>query len=321
MTTTAPAVIRSNADISTSELLGFLEFHSIRDLRIHKDDLARIFADNGLDTKKFLPDKIHAHDAFRRATKEVESSIQINYGGKQDQKARLLVREVKSDENLVIRHLVREVVNDKDERLDYNTIGRIVLERKTEQVSTDYNHSYLSEYPYDKVLDTVRHLYNDWINYHTRETINNITRRVINSMNHISIMPNGKATFLPRTQRTTLDALAGVIRDLEPYHVGGEKSIIEIIPVIDTIEQRDMVARRAEADIQDAANQLIVDFDDLLTQEKVSVKSVRAYAERFVQLQMKLEEYEDIVHKKMDALQRQLEEAMERIRAELRNRE
>ena len=321
MTTMSPSVVRSNADITTSDLLGFLEFHSIRDLRIHKDDLGRIFRDNGLDTKKFLPDKIHPHDAFRRATKEIESTIQINYGSSKNQKAKLLVREVKSDENFVIRHLVREVVNDKDERLDYNTIGRIILDRKTEKVSTDFQHGFLSEYPYDKVLETARDLYNEWINYHTRETINNITRRVINAMNHVSIMPNGKATFLPRTQRATLDALAGVIRDLAPYHMDkSQTSIIEIIPVIDTVEQRDMIARRAEADIQESANELIADFADLLSQEKVSVKAVKGYAERFLQLHLKLEEYEDIVHKKMDALQQQLNQAMERIRLELKQR-
>lgn len=308
------AVARSMADIQTSELLGFLEFHSITDLRIHKDDLGQIFEDNGLDKKRFLPDKIHPQDAFRRATKEIESTVNIQYGNNKDQKAKLLVREVKSDENMVIRHLVREVVNDKDERLDYNTIGRLILDRKAETISTDFQHQYLSEYPYDTLLATARTLYNEWLNYHTRETINNITRRVINAMHHVSIMPNGKATFIPRTQRITMDALAGMIRDLAPYHADKDKlSVIEIIPVIDTVEQRDMIAKRIESEIQSSANELLADFADLLSQDNVGVKAVRGYAERLTALTMKLEEYEDIVHQKMEVLHQQLSSAMSKV--------
>jgi len=310
------AVARSVADIQTSELLGFLEFHTIADLRIHKDDLGTLFEDHGLDKKRFLPDKIHPQDVFRRATKEIESAISIHYGSNKNQKARVLVREVKSDENMVIRHLVREVVNDKDERLDYDTVGRLILDRKAGTISTDFQHHYLSEYAYDLLLDTARNLFNEWLNYHTRETINNIVRRVVNAMNHVSIMPNGKATFLPRTQRITLYALAGMIQDLEPYHADTNKlSVVEIIPVIDTIEQRDMIAKRVESDIQNSANELLVDFNDLLNEETITSRTLRGYAERFTGLKVKLEEYEDIVHQKMGALHGQLTTALDRVKA------
>lgn len=310
----ANAIARSIVDVRDEEILGFLEFHTITDLRIHKKELGDLFDQHGIDKKKFLPDKIHAHDAFRRASKEIESRVTIQFGNRKDQPAKLLVRDVKTDENMVIRHLVREVLNDNDERLEYNTVGRLILDRKTETVSTDHQLAYLSEYPYDQLLTTARTLYNEWLNYHTKDTVNNIARKMINAMNRVSILPNGKATFLPRSQRVLLESFTGMVKDLAPFHMDSSKtSVVEIIPVIDTIEQRDMISRRAESQLREEADVLLVDFHDLLREDTLGVRQVKTYAERFAGLRERLLEYEDVVHVKMDVLHQQLKDAMSRV--------
>lgn len=307
-----PVAARSMKDIAPEELLGYLEFHTIGDLRIHKDDLHRIFQNNALDTKKYLPQEIKPHDAYRRATKEAESAISIDYNG-QKQKARLLVREVVADENLVERQLVREIVDGKNRRLAYDTVGKFILQRKSGIMDTSWDASYLDEYPYDDHIGQIHALFNEWTQYHTRATVTNIVRRMITGMNHVAIMPNGKATFIPKTQGLSLQSLQGMISDLKDYHQNGGESVIEIIPIIDTIEQRDMVEKRVELQMQNEANELLADFASLLDQDRVSEKVVKRYAGKVVELRDRLDEYEGLIHRKMDTIQDQLADAINRI--------
>ncbi|WP_421021291.1 DUF6744 family protein, partial [Klebsiella pneumoniae] len=154
---------------------------------------------------------------------------------------------------------------------------------------------------------------NEWTQFHTKDTVTNIVRRVVNDMNHVSIMPNGRATFIPRNQRSTLENLRGVIEDLKSYHTGNSESIIELIPMMDTSDQRDMVKRRAEMQLSEEANMLLADFADLLAKDTASVKTVQRYAKRVVDLQVRLGEYEDLIQNKMVVLSNQLQDAMKKI--------
>lgn len=305
------AAVRSNAEIDASELLGFLEFHTISDLRIHKDDLGAIFNKNGLDPK-FMPQEIKPHDAYRRATAKATSTVGIDFNGKPSE-ARLMVREVKADNNMVIRHLVRELVDKKNEQLGYATVGKFILQKKSGMMDISWDSSFLSEYEYDVLLADIQALYNEWTQFHTKDTVNNIVRRVVNDMNHVSIMPNGRATFIPRNQRATLENLRGVIDDLKDYHTGANPSIMELIPMMDTSDQRDMVKRRAEMQLSEEANMLLADFADLLAKDTASVKTVQRYAKRVVDLQVRLGEYEDLIQNKMTVLSNQLQDAMKKI--------
>lgn len=305
------AAVRSNAEIDASELLGFLEFHSIGELRIHKDELGTIFNKNGLDPK-FMPQEIKPHDAYRRATGKATSTVSIDFNGKPSE-ARLMVREVKADSNMVIRHLVRELVDKKNEQLGYATVGKFILQKKSGTMDISWDSSFLSEYEYDVLLADIQALYNEWTQFHTKDTVTNIVRRVVNDMNHVSIMPNGRATFIPRNQRATLENLRGVIDDLKDYHTGNTPSVMELIPMMDTSDQRDMVKRRAEMQLSEEANMLLADFADLLAKDTASVKTVQRYAKRVVDLQVRLGEYEDLIQNKMIVLSNQLQDAMKKI--------
>lgn len=314
MTLTA---VKTNSELDTSELLGFLEFHSIGELRIHKNQLGDLFDKNGLDNK-FMPREIKSHDAYRRATSQAQSTISIDYNGSKS-KARLLVREVVSDKNMVIRHLVREIVDSKNAVLDYNTVGKFILQKKSSAMEISWDHSFLDEYAYDVLIKDIQTLFTDWTQYHTRDTISNMVRRVISDLNNVSIMPNGKATFIPRNQRHTLENLRGLIDDLEDFHQNNGVSVMEVIPMIDTVDQREMVQKRVETHMSSEANQLLADFAELLSQDKTSVKTVQRYAKRVVNLQERLEEYEDLIERKMDVLGNQLSDALARIQVSERS--
>lgn len=309
---TTMTAVRSVKDLNNSEILGFLEFHSITDLRVHTDRLKEMVQDVGLDPK-IAPDKIQPHDAYRRATKRAESSIEIKYNGK-DVKAKLLVREFKTDANVVVRHLVREVADETDEDFKFVTVGKFVFQRKSGTMDISWESGYLNEYPYNNVMKDISNLYTEWTEFHTRDTVSNIVRNVIQKLNHVAIMPNGKATFIPRNQRYTIEALQELVENLKPYHVTNNESRMELIPVIDTIEQRNSIGQRAEEEIAKEADQLMADFAGMLDSDSFdSVKIVQRFAERVTALQIRSEEYIGLTSRKMDVLQNQLADAMKKI--------
>lgn len=311
--------VRSIKDLNNSEILGFLEFHSIADLRVHTDRLKELVQDVGLDPK-IAPDKIQPHDAYRRATKRAESSIEIKYNGK-DAKAKLLVREFKTDQNVVVRHLVREVADEADEDFKFVTVGKFIFQRKSGTMEISWDNGYLSEYPYDSVMKDIANLYTEWTEYHTRDTISNIVRNVIQKLNHVAIMPNGKATFVPRNQRFTIEALQDLVHALKPYHQGNNESRMELIPVIDTIEQRNSIGQRAEEEIAKEADQLMADFAQLLGAESFdNVKVVQRFAERVTALQLRADEYVGLTNRKMEVLNNQLSDAMAKIMAQAKEK-
>ena len=106
-------------------LLGYLEFHSVGDFKIRKADLAGLWSKHNLP-HEFLPGEIRPCDAFRRATTAAQGEVKANWSGSQ-YNARLLVREVKSDAGEIVRLLVREIVDSKNEVLDYGTAGKITF--------------------------------------------------------------------------------------------------------------------------------------------------------------------------------------------------
>src|SRR5690606_28101235 len=108
---------------------------------IHKQDLAQLFKKHNLSSG-FLPHEIKAHDAYRRATSRAQQQIYVKHNGGV-YKARLLVREVKKDGQCVVRHLVRELIDEKNEKTVYNTVGKFILERQTEAMDISWDANFL----------------------------------------------------------------------------------------------------------------------------------------------------------------------------------
>jgi hypothetical protein len=121
----ALTAVKQNGDINPDTLLGYLEFHSVADFKIRKADLAGLWSKHNLP-HEFLPGEIRPCDAFRRATTAAQGEVQANWNGSQ-YNALLLVREVKSDAGEIVRLLVREIVDSKNEVLDYGTAGKITF--------------------------------------------------------------------------------------------------------------------------------------------------------------------------------------------------
>src|SRR5690606_955621 len=99
---------------------------------ITRDQLKQKLLDSGLG-EGWLPNEIRPADAFRRATKEIESrkqktttsGVYKNY----------LVREVYSDKKMIQRNIVVETVDQNGRRLDYDGQAAIlILDKEADQL-------------------------------------------------------------------------------------------------------------------------------------------------------------------------------------------
>lgn len=307
---TTPVAVRTNQQLDPSLLLGHILFLSMDEVKIHKDDLSDLFKKNQVSSS-FLPHEIKPHDAYRRATSRAQGAIDVTIGG-QTQKARLLVRETKKDDDIVVRNLVRELLDEKNAEADYVTVGKLTYDRKNEALNISWDSNYLNEYDYKRVLEDTQDLYAEWTQYHTKETVRNIFNRVVKSMHPISIATGGRAQFIPKMNQDLLYSLKAIVEELPG------NSLAEVIPMIDTVDQRDLITKNLEKEVLYDVDKLLEDFSELLQGGSTLRKStVKRYAQMVVSLQAKTQEYEGLLSSKMTVIQQQLAQALTKVQSNL----
>ena len=125
-------------------ILGHLMWYSVGKQLIKTDELKNKLIQSGLE-EAWMPNAIRPADAFRRATKEIETRKATANAGVFEN---YLIREVFADKDYVQRNIVVESVNQAGKRLDYNSkAGVITLDKKNESIT------FVSENETAKVLD------------------------------------------------------------------------------------------------------------------------------------------------------------------------
>lgn len=300
------AVAKTNKELNDDLILGHLAFYTIGDLKIDEQTLERLFQKNNLP-KRFIR-KISKVDAFRRATSAANGTIEIDFNGKKV-KAKLEVDEVRKDNSGIVRLLGRKVIDDNNAEVSYETVGRIDYTRGTGTISTSANTIFLNEYDYRSVLRDIENRYNEWAVYHTKDTIKNLTVNIVKSLYPVNLMPSGVAKFIPKTQKDYLFGLQGLIRDLSNYGAG---NVFEVIPVIDTDEQRDLITRTADSDIRNELNGFISELKNVLTAKQIiPLQTAKTYVQKFNEMKNKVAEYEKLIGTYMTVIHTQIKNALE----------
>lgn len=304
---TTPVVTRNGLDeIDPSLLLGHLLFLNMDEVKIHKDDLAALFQKHSL-SPSFLPEEIKPHDAYRRASSKAAQSIEVLNTNGATQKARLLVRETKKDDKQVVRNLVRELLDEQNAAAEYATVGKMIFDRDNETMNISWDHNFLNEFDYRKILEDTQDLYTEWTQYHTKDTVRNILNKVIRSMYPVSIMQGGRAQFIPKRSQDVLYNMKAVVEELP----GG--SLAEIVHIIDTTDQRSLITKNLEKEVLYDVDKLLNDFAEVLQQPTIRSSTLKRYAQAVVELQQKTQEYENLLSSKMEVINQQLQVALTKV--------
>ena len=307
------AVLSTNKNIPDDMLLGNLLFYTLKDLKITETDLASIFTSVGIDKKFIRP--ISAADAFRRATSSAKNK-QMMFGS---EVRRLEVNEVVSDNERIVRVIGCKKVDENgkeiSEKVSYDAVAELIYDRTINAVSYNLKStlSPAAQADLSSICDELNSKFVEWSSYHTNDTIRNIFVRILDSCHPISLMPTGVCKFIPKTKKDDLYQLKEVVEALAPYH-SGEKSVMEIIPIIDTQDQRDLVDKYFRSELGDEIVQTIKELGTIIqTKSTLPTKTVNSYTEKCRRYVEKANQYSSLLENGAEILLKQMDAIVEMI--------
>lgn len=293
-------------------LLGNLLFTNLIDMRIPVADLVSIFQSNN------IPDSyvrtISEADAFRRASSSIKNRILLLNAA--TEKVRVEVDEVKSDYEGIKRIIGVKKVDEVAEDISYQPVGEIIFNR-TNNLCTATPLFAPGDADYQTIrdlCDEVENKYQDWSVYHNKDTVRNIINRIISDTHPVNLMPTGLCKFIPQTSTDLLYNLKQALTEMQSYASAPtmSRNIMEIIPVIDTEEQRNLIEKNFTAEITNELFSFTQELKDVLQKRQVlSTRTANAYIEKFNILKAKAKEYESLLGIYVDSIYTQIKDSLD----------
>lgn len=293
-------------------LLGNLLFTNLIDMRIPVADLISIFQSNN------IPDSyvrtISEADAFRRASSSIKNRILLLNAA--TEKVRVEVDEVKSDYEGIKRIIGVKKVDEVAEDISYQPVGEVIFNR-TNNLCTATPLFAPGDVDYQAIrdlCDEVENKYQDWSVYHNKDTVRNIINRIISDTHPVNLMPTGLCKFIPQTSTDLLYNLKQALTEMQSYASTPtmSRNIMEIIPVIDTEEQRNLIEKNFTAEITDELFSFTQELKDVLQKKQVlSTRTANAYIEKFNILKAKAKEYESLLGIYVDSIYTQIKDSLD----------
>lgn len=303
------AICNTNKEIPQEMLLGNLIFINLTDMVVAESDIKQLFKNHNIP-EKYVRD-ISQADAFRRASSSIKNRSVVMGG--EDYKVN--VDEVRSDADGIKRIVGVKRIDSAKEDVSYESVAEIVFHRDTGSVST-------MEMPFCPDINVVHTLceevsnkYAEWSVYHNKDTVRNIINRIIQDTHPINLMPTGLCKFTPNTSAPLLYSLKDCLNEMSRYSVDVHReNIMEVIPVIDTSEQRGLVEKNFKVELTDELSGFVNELRDVLQKkQKITSRSAAAYIERFNMYQEKIKDYENLLGIYSGSLRAQISEGLQLI--------
>lgn len=309
------ALCTTNKEIPQEMLLGNLLFMNLTDMKIPAADLLNIFKSNGLPEDYVR--KISAADAYRRASSDLKGrKIWWDDGnGTVQDECRVEVDEVKCDVDSIKRIVGIKHIIESSEEVDYMPIAELTFNRANQGVASLALVAQGSiNYPeVEKLMMMFESNFNEWSVYHNKATVRNIISRVVADTHPINLMPTGLCKFTPANHGDTLYALKNALGEMSMYgtNSNGNENVVEIIPIIDTDEQRSLVERNYTMEVTDEMSRLVTELRTVLANKaSINSRTAASYIEKFRFLKDKADDYGNLLNVYTQALQTQLADAI-----------
>ena len=220
-------------------ILGHLMWYSVGKQLIKTDELKNKLIQSGLE-EAWMPNAIRPADAFRRATKEIETRKATANAGVFEN---YLIREVFADKDHVQRNIVVESVNQAGKRLDYNSkAGVITLDKKNVSIT------FVSENETAKELCMeAEQKFNIFKDNYSAQQLRVMVNKILQSLAPTPVRPGGGIYFVPDSHTDGLSKLVKFTSSLENSE--GFK-----IPVVNTFDNRNMVNSKLNEHLESILN-------------------------------------------------------------------
>lgn len=297
--TKAEQVLADNPDM----VLGSLAWYFITEgdtpgasvpVHVSPDQLERWFIDLGLDTAH-LPPRLTRLNAFRKGSSEIEHSYEIN----SKQRATLRVVEIDHSTDMVLRHMLRDVVDKSSSTVSTAHVATLrfikpgrsakaqaqglgnyqvkILDELIE-ISPENNQPTGNKYPIsdhdreqiDSALAEFGKRYQVLAEFLQSQTLRATVRKVLTSCNAIMCKPSGGVYFVHNDHQATLEALKELLSRI------GQGCKLVSVPLFDTGDMREELTEQLAAEIGVDCRKLmskIAEVNDTTNNGKVPAKT------------------------------------------------
>ncbi|SHN86550.1 DUF6744 family protein [Desulfitobacterium chlororespirans] len=220
--------------------LGNLFWFSIGDDTYNRNLLEQTLIQVGLSLSH-MPHQIRLVDAFRRATKEIECSLNPSNGVSEN----FIVRDVYSDTSTVIRHIVKETVDSKGKRLSYNEDEAVLtLDKKTEVINFKGDETGYAA----TLFDEAKRYFAIFKENHNGQAVRGMVQNILKTLSPTPVRPSGGVYFVPAAHDEDLGRLVAFCSAF-PKGEGFK------IPVIKSVESIEMIEKKISDHLDGVINQ------------------------------------------------------------------
>lgn len=238
-------------------LLGRIVMFTITNNPVLRDDVVQWFEDLDLNTR-FLPAELRGIDAYKKATTDVD---EYNYDRKDGTKSILLTRDVSTDREMIVRHIVREVRNSARKTLSHASVVEAVFYKQ--KVVNGHNAGgerlrltrlndglYPDEIPtIDRVIADIEAKYDQYAQFLDGNKVRFMVREYLKYLNSLEI--KGGVYFVHKNRTEELLRL----RELVNRCGGGNR--MDQIPLVDTANERDIVIEAFQREAEESLNEIV----------------------------------------------------------------
>ncbi|MFD8316150.1 DUF6744 family protein [Kitasatospora purpeofusca] len=316
-------------------LLGHVVLYSVFPGTVTPDDLTAWFTELDLDPD-FLPPALKCDAAFERVTGR--DGIRVTYPlddptatGRDGNRRRrlpdelgrsavLMLRPVTRDSGWIVRHVVREVRDERKVNLRYDTrLAAVVFRRDASEpgagtMTIKPDEKAIAKLPeaeqtnVRKMLAEIQSAYTTNCTYFTGDRLRSLVRAYVEHLGAIKLRPTGGVYFVHHRHDATLAALRELVRRF------GHGSLLARVPLPDQDEQREMVIAAFTTHARDELETLA---KDLAAARRAGAKQaeVEKLFERYRALQASTAEHSELLSVTLD----DTNDALELVKLQLTN--
>jgi hypothetical protein len=303
------------ANPNTIPTIGDIVWYSVPEMEITGDMLETVAKKCNI-SQDYLPGKIIASDAFKRATttmSRVWQNQSADLGN--DQYEKLLIRGIVANDFKIVKNVVAEIRNAAQELTSYRTVAKITFDYKAGSVSIQ-----VLEPQYEAQINPLQDEFNHAMVYYNAQTIRVIIKGLIDAMAPVKARPSGAVYFIPKEFSDMLDATEALVKATNDYRTSNTESTFARIPLVDSVKQRDMVQKNLELQVTEQVDNAIADLAGLLKQPVIKKSQLTKFMTMGRELNETVQKYEGVLEKelsvarmKKDVFNNQVIEAVKKV--------
>lgn len=299
-------------------VLGYVVLYSVFGGEITLPDATTQFQRLRLNTD-VLPGPLRADDAFLRVTgkngvRDTYNLDRLDTGATAShlaptpagpvRSASLMIRPVRRDAAVIVRHIVREVRDETATRLSYDTLGEVTFERSSGTHGPgqmlirldDIAVAALSDAEQERVHALVRTVQDQYLwqcVYLGADRIRSLLLEYMRRLEAVPVRPTGGVYFVTAEHAATLEGLHKFIE-----RIGGH-SVFARIPLPDEAEMRQLIVRAFIDNARDALQKLSMEIVDA-RKGGVSDSKCKSLLDRFRTLKHQTSRYSQRLQTSLD---------------------